>query len=64
MPNFDVPFEVACEASHSGIGGVLSYQGHPIAFFSEKLSDAKHRYSTYDLELYAMVQLLNIGGTT
>jgi hypothetical protein len=56
MPNFDVPFEVACDASHSGIGGVLSQQGHPIAFFSEKLSDAKHRYSTYELELYAVVQ--------
>lgn len=64
MPNFAVPFEVACDTSHLAIGGVLREQGHPIAFFSEKLSDAKHRYSTYELELYAMVQLSNIGGTT
>ena len=39
-----------------GIGGVLSQEGHPIAFFSEKLNDAKRRYSTYDKEFYAIVQ--------
>jgi hypothetical protein len=36
MPDFILPFEVACDSSHSGIGGVLSQQGHPIAFFNEK----------------------------
>lgn len=29
-----------------------------MAFFSEKLNEAKQKYSTYDLELYAMVQSL------
>jgi len=56
MPDFTLPFEVVCDASHAGIGGVLSQQGHPIAFFSENLNEAKSRYSTYKLELYAMVQ--------
>jgi hypothetical protein len=55
MPDFTLPFEVACDASHLGIGGVFSQQGHPIVFFSEKLNDAKRHYSTYELELYAMV---------
>ena len=41
-----------------GIGCVLS-QGHPIAYFSEKLDDAKQKYSTYDKEFYAMVQALH-----
>jgi hypothetical protein len=36
--------------------GVLSQGGHPIAYFSEKLNEAHKRYSTYDLELYALVQ--------
>uniref|UniRef100_A0A2N9IG07 RNA-directed DNA polymerase n=1 Tax=Fagus sylvatica TaxID=28930 RepID=A0A2N9IG07_FAGSY len=40
------------------IGGVLSQERHPIAYFSEKLNDAKLRYSTYDKEFYAVVQAL------
>ena len=36
----------------------MSQEGHPIAFFSEKIHDAKRRYSTYDKEFYAIVQSL------
>ena len=41
-----------------GIGGVLSQEGHLITFFSEKISEAKRRYFTYDKEYNAIVQSL------
>lgn len=56
LPNFSVPFELHSDASKLGIGAVLSQQGKPIAFFSEKIAGARGRYSTYDVELYAVIQ--------
>jgi len=54
LPYFDKSFEIECDAS----GVALIQEGHPIAYFSEKLNGEVLNHSTYDKELYALVRAL------
>jgi len=62
LPCFRKIFELECDASEVTIGGVLTQERHPIAYFNEKLCDSKRRYSTYDKEFYAIIQSLEHWG--
>jgi hypothetical protein len=48
FPDFNKTFQVRCDTSAFSIGAVLSQDDRPITYFSEKLNEAKIKYSTYD----------------
>nr|GEV91829.1 hypothetical protein [Tanacetum cinerariifolium] len=54
LPNFQKPFELENDAPIIGVEAVLTQEWRPIAFFSEKLSEARRKWTTYELEFYAI----------
>ena len=58
FPNFNIPFDIHTDASHTQLGAVISQNGKPIAFYSRKLNPAQTRYTTTERELLAIVETL------
>ena len=40
------------------MGAVISQRGWPISYYNEKIASARSRYSTYNMEIYAIVQAI------
>ena len=57
-PNKD--FVVCTDACNDGLGGVLTQDGHVIAYESRKLKIHEKNYATYDLELATVIHALKM----
>ncbi|RDX85413.1 Retrovirus-related Pol polyprotein from transposon 17.6, partial [Mucuna pruriens] len=64
-PNWDLPFELMCDASNSALGAVLGQRvgvGHPvhvIAYATKTMDSAQQNYTTIEKELLAIVFALD-----
>lgn len=56
LPDFSQHFQLEIDASKLGIGMVLSQQGCPLAYFSQKSSPRMQDTSTYHREMFAIMQ--------
>ena len=55
LPDWSLPFTIETYTSSVGLGAVISQKGHPIAFFSQKLSSRAQLKSIYERELMVVV---------
>jgi len=60
LPKSDEPFVVYCDASKSGLGGVLMLDNKVVAYASRQLRIHEQNYTTHDLELAVVVFVLKI----
>ena len=59
LPNIRKDFQVYCEASRQGLGGVLMQDGRVFSYTSHQLRPHELNYAMNDLELAAVVHALN-----
>jgi hypothetical protein len=58
QPNIAKPFDVYCDASGTGLRGVLLQEGQVISYSSRQLRSHEEHYPNHGLELVALVMAL------
>ena len=56
--DFNLPFKIHTDASHTQLGAVISQNNKPIAFYSKKLQPAQRQYTTTEHELLSIIETL------
>ena len=58
FPDISKDFQVYCDASRLGLGGVLMQDGRAVSYASRQLRPHELNYATHDLDLAAVVHAL------
>ena len=58
LPDYNKKFDVHTDASDKQIGGAISQEGSPLAYFSRKLNNAQQKYPVTERELLSIVETL------
>jgi hypothetical protein len=57
-PDFSKAITIHMDAIHYQLGGVISQEGKPIAFYSRKLTDTQNHYTTMEHKLLSIIETL------
>jgi len=56
FPQFDKPFHIYTDASNCQLGAVITQEGKPLAFHSQKMNKAQQNCTTGEQELLSIVE--------